>query len=252
MRILAPLALAAVFGAGFAVSAFAVETPFARGVQLYEKGQYKSAAQEFEKFLDAETVSAAGLYNLGNCYFKLGQKGKAVWAYEKALLLNPRDEDLRWNLELLRKQLPDRQDAPPSGLGLHAWVTKKTSRLRTDEIAWAFSGIVGVFTILVLAAAAAPGARPFVWRILFAVVLAAGAAGAVAWARWDDIRYPAAVVTDREVYVRYGPSKDATRAFLLHEGSKVDILKESAGWFSVRFGGKDKGWIERETVRRIR
>jgi len=235
-------------GAAWAAS----DSAFTRGVKLYEQGQYKNAAQEFEKFLDDERVSAAGLYNLGNCYFKLGQKGKAVWAYEKAVQINPRDEDTRLNLELLRKQLSDKQEASSAALGLQAWISKKIERARSDELAWAFSGGVGIFSLLILIAALASGARGFVRKTIVPVILVTAVLGVAAWARWQEIRYPAAVVTDREVYVRYGPSKEATRAFLLHEGSKVSVLKESAGWLSISFGKGEKGWLEREAVLRIR
>ena len=249
MKRWAALLLAAgIWGAG-AGTLHAAEDAFARGAKLYEEGKYKNAAQEFEKFLDNERSSAAGLYNLGNCYFKLGERGKAVWAYEKALLLDPRDEDLRWNLELLRKQLTDKQGA--SG-GLRNWIARKTERLGADEIAWAFSAAVGIFSLWILAAALVPFVRPAVSRTMLPVLVLIAITGAAAGVRWAELRYPAAVVTDREVYVRYGPSKEATRAFLLHEGAKVRILKESSGWLSVEFGMGEKGWLERETVLRVR
>jgi len=64
--------------------------------------EYLQAIEVLEQALltadDALKVQA--YYNLGNVYFEMGLFLDAVTAYQEALLLNPEDDDARYNLEL--------------------------------------------------------------------------------------------------------------------------------------------------------
>ena len=42
-------------------------------------------------------------FNLGDAYFRKGAVGPAIWAFERALALDPGDEDARYNAEQARK-----------------------------------------------------------------------------------------------------------------------------------------------------
>lgn len=54
-----------------------------------------------------EGLIARAHYNLGNVYFLMGDFDRAAAAYQQTLLLNPDDDDARYNLELtLRRRLP--------------------------------------------------------------------------------------------------------------------------------------------------
>src|SRR5262249_54460599 len=48
--------------------------------------------------------SVAVYFNLGNAWFKSGQLGRAIAAYRQAERLNPRDPDVRANLQFARNQ----------------------------------------------------------------------------------------------------------------------------------------------------
>ena len=52
----------------------------------------------------ARASSSADLaFNLGDAYFRKGALGPAIWAFERALALDPSDEDARYNLDKARK-----------------------------------------------------------------------------------------------------------------------------------------------------
>src|SRR6202020_2477154 len=53
---------------------------------------------------ESESVgySAAGLYNLGNSYARVGKPGMAILNYERASLLSPNDPDVEANLRYVR------------------------------------------------------------------------------------------------------------------------------------------------------
>ncbi len=57
-------------------------------------------------------TTAVEWYNLGNAHYRKHEMAQAVLCYEKALRLNPSDDDAAYNLELCRASLPDRFATP--------------------------------------------------------------------------------------------------------------------------------------------
>ena len=72
--------------------------------KLYEEGKFAEAAAAYQKLAQSGQVSAALYFNLGNAFFKSSQNGRAIAAYRQAEQLNPRDPDLRANLQFARNQ----------------------------------------------------------------------------------------------------------------------------------------------------
>ncbi len=53
-------------------------------------------------------LAQKALYNLGNCAYRQGRLDQAVAYYQKALDLDPKDEDARYNLEFVREEIKRR------------------------------------------------------------------------------------------------------------------------------------------------
>ena len=77
------------------------------GTALYKLYQYRDAERELEQaLLQAKDLTAKAriLYNYGNTKYRLGDFEKAIEAYKKALDLNPKDGDAKYNLEFLKSK----------------------------------------------------------------------------------------------------------------------------------------------------
>jgi len=93
------------------------------GNALYKQEKYKEAREKFQKVLNAQdsSLKERALYNMGNCYVREGQAasdiqllGNAVESYEKALELNPDDQDAKYNIEVVRKMIElKKKEQPP-------------------------------------------------------------------------------------------------------------------------------------------
>ena len=70
----------------------------------------RKALAEDPQFVEARSVLAAALYNLGNTRARSQDLGGAAEAYEMALRLDPKDGDAKHNLELVRALM---QQQPP-------------------------------------------------------------------------------------------------------------------------------------------
>ncbi|MFA6303417.1 MAG: tetratricopeptide repeat protein [Legionella sp.] len=63
----------------------------------YRAGEYESAADQFK-----QSRSQAGYYNQGNALAHMGKYEQAIKAYDKALALNPQDQDAIFNRKLVQ------------------------------------------------------------------------------------------------------------------------------------------------------
>ncbi|MGD8628967.1 MAG: tetratricopeptide repeat protein, partial [bacterium] len=84
---------------------------FNAGDALYRMGKFPEGAHEFLKAAASETDSMAAMsyYNLGNSMMKASDLKSAVEAYKRSLLMNPDDQDAKFNLELAMRMM-EQQD----------------------------------------------------------------------------------------------------------------------------------------------
>lgn len=88
---------------------------FALGNSLYRQKRFEQASKAYEQALKVDSLSQAEsaevMHNLGNIAMQAKQYEQAIESYKQALIMNPNDDDTRYNLVLAQKQL---QKQPPS------------------------------------------------------------------------------------------------------------------------------------------
>jgi tetratricopeptide (TPR) repeat protein len=77
------------------------------GIEVAQKGLWKSAMHWWEKAVEIDPTYAAAYNNLAVAYEHEGLFDKARQAYEKALSLDPKNESIRQNFEFF-KEINDR------------------------------------------------------------------------------------------------------------------------------------------------
>ncbi len=222
---------------------------FAAANKLYRDGNFKEAAVGYSQIMSRGVVSESLFYNLGNAYVKSGELGRAVLAYERALKQNPRDPEVRANLDYTRSCLEDKTEdntlvALLEKLSPARWISWR-------ENVWAFCILYWSGTILALAGY---GIRRR-WRGLLAGgLLLLGLScllGTALFFRSPLWASPRAIVLAKDVEVRYGPVLAESTAFTLHEGSKVRILRSAEDWNQIAFAKGKVGWIPAEAAEKI-
>lgn len=117
------------------------------GSAYYKKGDYEKAKDLFSRVLTTQdkNTEAKTAYNIGNCLFKLSQASEekqaenalnalkeALVYYQRAIELNQKDEDAKFNyeiadrkLEMLKQQLRDQKNERQEGQGEQGEQQKK-------------------------------------------------------------------------------------------------------------------------------
>src|SRR5690554_1504829 len=105
---------------------------FKRSIELYEKLINES--------ISLNRVSAQLYYNLGNAYFRDNQLGQVILNYERALLLDPGDSDIRHNLRFANNRKVDRI-TPAGDIFISNWF--KAIRNLYSSNTWAIIAKIG-------------------------------------------------------------------------------------------------------------
>ena len=234
--------------AGFAEDVWAGKSSasFEQANAKYQAGDFKAAAEAYEKMIQSGDASAAVHYNLGNAYFRLGKRGKALVSCQRALRLLPRDKDIQWNIRVLTSAFTDKLETSDENLVIF-WIRRAADFFTMDELALMLSAGFAVFLVTVLVSVFLPGLRllPQFFQ-LFLVPVVAAAAILLAF-KWQDTREPRLVILDKEVTARYGPSERETKAFRVHEGAEARLLDESKEWVYVSIDSGNSGWIPKKS-----
>jgi len=221
---------------------FAAQSPlFDQAGAKYKAGDFKGALEAYQKVIQTGQATAAVYYNLGNAALKSGAKGQALVYYERARKAAPRDEDLNWNIGVLKDSLKDKVE-DRSHFAVAA-MKSFLDRWSLRELAFCFTALLALAALLSLAGffSAQLPLRAFWTPAIIALVFSGALFALKAW----DSKDPRAVILDKEVTAYYGPSDGETKAFVLHEGAEGRVTDESGDWLYISLQNKNAGWVRK-------
>ncbi|MFK1851573.1 tetratricopeptide repeat protein [Bacteroides fragilis] len=217
----------------------------AEGDSAYIRNDFASAIQIYESLL-RKGESADVYYNLGNSYYKINEIAKAILNYEKALLLQPGNGDIRANLEIARGKTVDKVEVVPE-IFFVTWTKALINSMSVDS--WAIWGIVSFLLLIVslyffiFSKQVVLKKVGFITGIIFLIVVVM--ANIFASKQKEELlNRDTAIIMSPSVTVRSTPSENGTSLFILHEGHKVNIKDDSMkDWKEIRLEDGKVGWV---------
>ena len=229
------------------------ESLFELANQKYSEGSYEQAISSYNEILSTGYSSAALYYNLGNAYYKNNEVTRAILNYERALLLAPGDEDIKYNLEIANQLVADKINNLPEFF-LTKWVKQIRTGFSPDK--WALISIVSFFLTAVFALL-------FIFlrsRFLRKLSIAAGlifllmSSTSLIFGRLQHKQFNqrnTAIIFNPSVTAKSSPDQGGTDLFVLHEGVKVWITDQLNEWLEIKLADGNKAWIPENTLERI-
>lgn len=222
---------------GLSLGATLYEDTFAEGNRAYQDGRFEDALRAYRQLAGPDSPSAEVHYNMGNAYFRLGDLGRAIASYERALQLDPGLSEARDNLQVAlsgtRRSLA--RPLPPGWQqALLFWDNGLTYRQvrRTAIAAWIVAWVLLATRLLRPARYVRPAA--------VVLLLVASLAGLSAYSKAHPVRL--AVATEEEIPVRVGIDEEETVRERLYAGDRVRVERTRRGWIQVMTIDGERGW----------
>lgn len=226
---------------------------FDQGKEHYKNGKFQEAINSWEKVLDNGKHSAEVYFNLGNASYKLNKVAPSIYYYEKALQLAPADKDIKTNLKFAENARIDAVEPLPKTI-FKRWYEQLAGVLTYDG--WAIVAVTGavLFVLLFLsywfAGAETKKRLFFITSIISVLVLLVGLT--MAYQTYGDVlKDQPAIVFSESTEAKSEPNMGSENAFVLHEGTKVQITAQEDSWVRVLLANGKDGWIPASDVKRL-
>jgi len=233
---------------------FFAQKGFENGNSLYQKGKYQEAINAYETELATKKQSAELYFNLGNCYYKLNKVAPSIYNYEKALMLNPDDDEIQNNLKFAQKlQIDDIKTVEK--VGFNKLIKDFTNTFHYNT----WGGItVGLSMLFLLFFVGYYFSQITVYKRLFflgmflvILLLLVSVFSAIFEKNQFNNDQPA-IVFSEVASVKSEPKVGASDAFMLHEGTKVYIMESLDNWNKIQLTDGNEGWIENSSIKRLK
>ena len=224
------------------------------GDSAYSQGKYDEAINIYENIIAEQGSSTALYYNLGNAYFRNNQLGKSIVNYERALRLDPSDNDSKANLELARSMIKD-EVTEQYEIFFTVWFNTIRNSVGVDT--WAITGIASflffLFCMSVLLFGKNNRMRKTAVIIAVISIFVSIFANIAAYSLNASIHESGdAVIVKEEVALKSTPDNSGTVLIKVHEGRKVhisdDTMKE---WKEIELEDGTVGWVHSSVLERI-
>ncbi len=218
---------------------------FEQGNAAYAKGRYQQAANDYQKIVDGGYQSVAVYFNLGNAYYRTGDIAASILYYEKAHKLAPGDEDINFNIRYANARTSDKVEPLPEFFVTRWWnsfiLFFSVNTLALLSVLFMLGGC-GLLVLYLFTGSAAVKRSSFyagVAAMVIAIVF-------VFMANRQENYFAGhqqAIIFGNSVTAKNEPDANGKPLFIVHEGTKVNVLQQTDTWMEVELPNGNAGWI---------
>lgn len=231
-------------------SAADIDTLMNQANQLYQNKQYDEAIEKYQTVLEQDYSSTALYYNLGNSYYRSARIGYAILNYERGLKLEPDNEDLQYNLSIVKARTIDRIKEVPQIFIVDWWVTFITA---FSTITWQI--LIIIFYLILLISITIffvtkqgnlqklsiySGIAGLLGAVFFSIILFANIS--------RETSKDFAILTANTIAAQQSPNESSNDLFVIHEGLKVAVVSQFGDWIEIKLYDGKVGWLPKDAL----
>ncbi|MCC8143822.1 MAG: tetratricopeptide repeat protein [Tannerellaceae bacterium] len=237
----------------FVNSIWAQDAIIKEAEEAYQQENYTQAIELYQQILTMYGESAEIYYNLGNAHYKAGHIAPSILNYERALLLDPGDADIRFNLQMAKQRAVDKIEPVPEFF-LAKWFHTLQDMAAADS--WGKMGIIcfilfiGCLVLFFFSKWIHLKKIGFYLGLVFLLVVIF--ANIFAYNQKNELVYrDTAIIFAPTVTIKSSPDVSGTDLFILHEGTKVFVKSTLGSWFEIELEDGNVGWIQSKDIELI-
>ena len=227
-----------------------IEDSIKLGNKYYTEDRFEDAINTYENIVSLGYEAPELYFNLGNAYFKSHKITYAILNYERAKLLDPRNEDINYNLEIASSFVVDKMETVPDFFILQ-WHKSLVNMFSGDT--WAIISIVSFILLLLFLSVylytRTYGIKKLSFWINVLLLYLTVSSFVFSMNHRKGVLHPGtALILTPSITVESSPDESGTDLFLIHEGTKVNV-KESVGeWTRIKLSDGKEGWVPTSSI----
>ncbi|GAA4311784.1 tetratricopeptide repeat protein [Mucilaginibacter gynuensis] len=226
---------------------------FEKGNALYAKSNYKEALEVYKKLIGEGYQSTALYFNMGNASYKTGDIPSAILYYEKAHKLSPGDKDISFNIQYANQRTTDKVVEAPEFFITKWWkgfiLALSLNTLSVMSIVLVLLASVSLIVYFFSEALTLKKGAFYTAVSLFVICLLFVFIANRQAAYFEG--HKQAIVFTASVTVKSAPAEKAGNLFILHDGTKVNVLDTTNGWTKVQLANGNEGWLKGNDIKEI-
>ena len=226
------------------------KTLWDEGLAAYRAEQWEAAVEKWSELAEQEP-SAALMYNLGNAHYQAGDIARSIWAYERALRMEPGHQSAKENLAIAQTMIEDpvTKVAP---FFLKRWWDAWYSSMPPNV--WAITFLIALLLLSMAGIARLRqwmGPRRSGYALFFSFLLAV-LTGFSAHASYKHFTSDSeAIVLGDRVDLHLSPDGASPVVRGFPGGTKVRVIDTLSGWYEVILPNMERGWVDGELLEPI-
>lgn len=221
--------------------------------ELYKNEQYSEAINLYKQIDSLGYQSSELYYNLGNSYYKLNSVGPSIYYYEKALKIDPQNEDVQNNLVFAQRLSLDNIQELPKTI-FQKFNENYLQKLSYNQWAMVVVGfsILASLLFLLYYFSSSSGIKRFFFVLSSVSFLMLFISGFITYNQYSFAKNnKEAIVFAEETEIQNAPTLNSETVFTLHEGTKVIVLDKLDEWKKIKIADGKIGWILASEIKEI-
>ena len=220
---------------------------------FYKNEKFEKAIELYQQIESKGTISVELYYNLGNSYYNLNKVGPSIYYFEKALKLDPTNEDAQNNLIFAKRLALDNIQEIPKN------IFQKINANYLQQLSfnqWAIVSVVFSFLACILFLLFYFANSPTIKRIYFGLSISSFLLLIICFSiTYNQYSFSKnnkeAIVFAETSTVKNAPTFNSEEIFMLHEGTKVIVLDALDNWKKIKLADGKQGWIIAKEIKEL-
>ncbi|PIE74665.1 MAG: hypothetical protein CSA18_03695 [Deltaproteobacteria bacterium] len=226
-----------IFSLPFSVQA---EKFFEKGVSSYEKGEYSSSLEYFKKDISEKGLTGQSAFNIGNCYYKMKDYGRALLWYAKAEKNLFYDPDLKFNKKVCFDKLSIDEKNNSFLMTKIFFLNRYFPEVLVNIFSFLF--LILFFILLFFL----PEKKFIFFKIMFFLIACYFLFSSIYFFLQYNLDRKGIVLETSKVRSAY--SEKASVLFSLPAGTCIKVVKKDKGYYKILTRDKKPGWIKMKMV----
>ena len=219
----------------------------------YSNGDYSNAINLYLQIVDSGYESHSLYYNLGNSHYKLNNIAESNYYFEMAKRLSPNDSDINVNLSFAQNMRVDKIEKLP---------VSQLERIRVKTInlfsvnSWKIIFLIFIWLLCISIFLYIYYTDPFKKKLFFNIsiglILISSLTYWISYEKKIESDKLYGIIYPKEIEVWSEPNKLSVLKFLLHEGTKVELINQAQDWTNIKLENGTTGWLYTDVIKSIK